>query len=175
MRSNGVRECLKAQTVEDDCLKSRTVEDEKDRQYKEKVEERISLFYSLYAVCTLYAVCMHSQLHTFSCPQPYGHAYSRFCMHCMQSFSELCSRIACIVGFLVHTMHTTFFDRPSRQRSRRNGRNAYTPAETCDDRETRMGRDGGGRPVRRATKARKKPTVRNNRQLKVIHGSSRNA
>ena len=27
-------------------------------------------------------------------------------MHCMQSIPELCSRIACIVGFLVHTMHT---------------------------------------------------------------------
>ena len=58
-------------------------------------------------VCTLYAVCMHPQLHTFSASQPYGHAYSRFCMHCMQSFSELCSRIACIVGFLMHTMHTS--------------------------------------------------------------------
>ena len=51
---------------------------------------------------------MHPQLHTFTAPQPYGHAYSRFCMHCMQSFSELRSRIACIVGFLMHTMHTVF-------------------------------------------------------------------
>ena len=92
-------------------------------------------------VCTLYAVCMHPQLHTFSASQPYGHAYSRFCMHCMQSIPELCLRIACIVGFLMHTMHTTF-DRPS---ERRNGRIAYMPAETHDDREARMGRDGGGR------------------------------
>ena len=28
-------------------------------------------------------------------------------MHCMQSIPELCSRIACIVGFLMHTMHTS--------------------------------------------------------------------
>ena len=36
----------------------------------------------------------------------------------------------------------SFFDRPS---ERRNGRIAYMPAETHDDREARMGRDGGGR------------------------------
>ena len=58
-------------------------------------------------VCILYAVCMHPRLHTFSPSQPYGHAYSHLCMHCMQSFSELCLRIACIVGFLMHTMHTS--------------------------------------------------------------------
>ena len=109
--------------------------------------------YSL--VCILYALCMHPQLHTFSCPQPYGHAYSRFCMHCMQSFSELCSRIACIVGFLMHTMHTIFFDHPSRQRSRWDRRKAYTPAGTRDNHRTRMGRDGGGQSDRRAVKARK--------------------
>ena len=51
---------------------------------------------------------MHPQLHTFTAPQPYGHAYSRFCMHCMQSIPELCSRIERIVGFLMHTMHTVF-------------------------------------------------------------------
>ena len=28
-------------------------------------------------------------------------------MHCMQSIPELCSHIACIVGFLMHTMHTS--------------------------------------------------------------------
>ena len=122
-------------------------------------------------VCTLYAVCMHPQLHTFSCPQPYGHAYSRFCMHCMQSIPELCSRIACIVGFLMHTMHTTS-DRPSRERSRRI---AYTPAGTCDNRRLRMGRDDDGRLVRRAMKSPKKPTVRNDGSKKVIHGSLRNA
>ena len=108
--------------------------------------------YSL--VCTLYAVCMHPQLHTFTSSEPYGHAYSRFCMHCMQSIPELCSRIACIVGFLMHTMHTTF-DRPSERQSRRI---AYTPAGTCDNRRLRIGRDGGGQSVRRAVKARKSPS-----------------
>ena len=84
----------------------------RNRQYKKEVEEGFLSFllfmcpYSL--VCILYAVCMHPQLHTFTAPQPYGHAYSRFCMHCMQSIPELCSRIACIVGFLMHTMHTSF-------------------------------------------------------------------
>ena len=93
-------------------------------------------------------------MHTFSCPQPYGHAYSRFCMHCMQSIPELCLRIACIVGFLMHTTHTTS-DRPSGRQSRRI---AYTSAGTCDDRRLRMGRDGGGQSVRRAVKARKSPS-----------------
>ena len=55
----------------------------------------------------------------------------------MQSIPELCSRIERIVGFLMHTMHTTF-DRPS---ERRNGRIAYTPAGARDG----HGRDGGGR------------------------------
>ena len=50
-------------------------------------------------VCISYAVCMHSRMHTFTPSQPYGHAYSRFCMHCMQSIPELCSHIACIVDF----------------------------------------------------------------------------
>ena len=127
----------------------------KDRQYKEEVERGIPLFllfmclYSL--VCTLYAVCMHPQLHTFLASHPYGHAYSRFCMHCMQSFPELCFRIACIVGFLMHTMHTTS-DRPSERRSRWI---AYTSAGMCDDRGTRIGRNNGGQPVRRAMEARK--------------------
>ena len=32
-------------------------------------------------------------------------------MHCMQSIPELCLRIACIVGFLMHTMHTSRMSR----------------------------------------------------------------
>lgn len=98
MRRDGVRECPKTRAVED----IRTSSIRRSRR-------RIPLpFYSLCVRIHLYALCMHPQLHTFSCPQPYEHAYSRFCMHCMQSFSELCSRIACIVGFLVHTMHTSY-------------------------------------------------------------------
>ena len=95
-----------------ECLKSRAVEDIRTGSIRRSKKRNLSLFYSfmcLYSlVCTLYALCMHPQLHTFSCSQPYGHAYSRFCMHCMQSIPELCSRIACIVSFLMHTMHTTF-------------------------------------------------------------------
>ena len=49
----------------------------------------------------------------------------------------------------------SFFDRPSEQRSRRNGRIAYMPAETRDDRGIRMSRNDGGQPVRRAMKAQK--------------------
>ena len=105
-------------------------------------------------VCIPYALCMHPQLHTFTAPQPYGHAYSRFCMHCMQSIPELCLRIECIVGFLMHTMHTTS-DRPSGRQSRRI---AYTSAGTCDDRRLRMGRNGGGQSVRRAVKSPKSPS-----------------
>ena len=127
----------------------------KNRQYKEEVEGRILSFYSFMCscslVCTLYAVCMHPQLHTFTAPQPYGHAYSHLCMHCMQSIPELCSRIACIVGFLMHTT----FDRPSERQSRRI---AYTSTGTCDNRRLRIGRDGGGQSVRRAVKARKSPS-----------------
>ena len=89
------------------CLKSQTVEDTETDNIKKKKEEESSLFLFYVLVCILYALCMHPQLHTFTAPQPYGHAYSRFCMHCMQSIPELCSRIACIVGFLMHTMHTS--------------------------------------------------------------------
>ena len=71
---------------------------------------------------------------------------------CMQSFSELCSRIECIVGFL---MHTTFRS-PIQATKPTERTNAYTPAGTHDDRGTgEMGRDGGGRPVRRVMKVRK--------------------
>ena len=117
--------------------------------------------YSL--VCTLYAVCMHPQLHTFLASQPYGHAYSHLCMHCMQSFSELCFCIACIGAFLMHTTHTTS-DRPSERRSRRI---AYTPAEACDG----HGWDDGGRSVRRAMKARKilLPAITGSERLFMIH------
>ena len=98
-RLDGVRECLKARTVGDDCLKTRAVKE--GRQYKKEVEGRISLFYSFYMlVCISYAVCMHSRMHTFSCPQPYSQAKLSSCMHCMQSFPELCSCIACIGWFL---------------------------------------------------------------------------
>ena len=75
-------------------------------------------------------------------------------MHCMQSIPELCLRIACIIGFLMHTTHTTF-DRPSERQSRRI---AYTSTGTCDNRRLRIGRDGGGQSVRRAVKARKSPS-----------------
>ena len=92
----------------EECLKMRAVEDRRTDNIKEEVEEKFSLFFLLLVfVCTLYTVCMHPRLHTFSTPQPYGYAYFRFCMHCMQSIPELCSRIACIVVFLMHTMHTS--------------------------------------------------------------------
>ena len=92
----------------EECLKTRAVEDRRTSSIR-RSRRRIPLLLFYMLVCILYAPCMHPRLHTFSCPQPYGHAYSRFCMHCMQSFSELCSRIACIVGFLMHTMHTSRF------------------------------------------------------------------
>ena len=89
-------------------------------------------------------------------------------------FSFLYALYAVFFGVVFsHSMHSRFFsaynaykffDRPSKQRSRWNERNAYTPAGAHDDREARMGRDGSGRPVRRAMKARKSP-------LSVITGS----
>ena len=131
----------------------------------------------------LVLTCMHSVCSLYAFPTAYIFSLSALRT---RLFSFLYALYAVFFGVVSsHSMHSRFFDAynaynfflivRSRQRSRWNGRNAYTPAETCDDRETRMGRDGGGRPVRRAMKARKKPTVRNNRQLKVIHGSSRNA
>ena len=97
-RSDGIRTCLKTRTVED----IRTGGIKRSRR-------GILSFPSFYVlICILYALCMRSQLHTFSASQPYGHAYLRFCMHCMQSIPELCLRIACIGAFLMHTMHTTF-------------------------------------------------------------------
>ena len=75
---------------------------------KEEVERGIPLFLLFYVFVF---TCMHSVCALYASPtayKAYGHAYSRFCMHCMQSFSELCSRIACIVGFLMHTTHTAF-------------------------------------------------------------------
>ena len=153
MRRDGVHTCLKTRTERSlIACKSRTVEDRRTDSIKKKQKRNsLSLLFmcSYSLVCTLYAVCMHPRLHTFSPSQPYGHAYSHLCMHCMQSIPELCSRIECIVGFLMHTMHTTS-DRPSGRRSRRI---AYTPAGTHDDRRLRMGRDGGRQPVRRAVKA----------------------
>ena len=62
------------------------------------------LYACMHFVCALYA----SLSAYIFVPSAYGHAFSRFCMHCMQSIPELCLRIACIVGFLMHTMHTTF-------------------------------------------------------------------
>ena len=55
----------------------------------------------------------------------------------------------------MHTMHTDFLIVHPGNEADGTDENAYTPAETCDDREARMGRDDGGRPVRRAMKVRK--------------------
>ena len=72
----------------------------------------------------------------------------------MQSFSELCSRIACIVGFLMHTMHTTFsVVHPGNEADGTGLR--IRPQKRAMTVRQEMGRDGGGQPVRRAMKARK--------------------
>ena len=108
MRRDGIYTCTENASSEEMIVrKSQTVENTETDNIKKKKEEESSLFTLYMLVCTLYAVCMHPQLHTFTVSQPYGHAYSRFCMHCMQSIPELCSRIERIVGFLMHTMHTS--------------------------------------------------------------------
>ena len=108
MRRDGIYTCTKNASSEEMIVrKSQTVEDTETDNIKKKKEEESSLLLFYMPVCILYALCIHPQLHTFTAPQPYGHAYSRFCMHCMQSFSELCVCIACIVAFLMHTMHTS--------------------------------------------------------------------
>ena len=113
--------------------KSQTVEDTETDNIKKKKEEESSLLLFYMPVCILYAVCMHPQLHTFSCSQPYGHAYSRFCMHCMQSIPELGLRIECIVGFLMHTMHTSC----DHNGPRLFGQHGWSPGEKTDGRNAR--------------------------------------
>ena len=129
----------------------------RNRQYKE--EGRISLFYSSYVFVF---TCMHFVCSLYASPTAYIFVSS---VLRTRLFAFLYALYAVNSGVVFsHSMHSRFFDaynayrffdRPSRQRSRRNGRFAYTPAGAHDKRETRMGRDGGGQSDRRAVKARK--------------------
>ena len=111
--------------------------------------------------------CMHSVCALYAFPTAY--IYSPSALR-TRLFAFLYALYAVFFGVVcLHRVHSrffdaynayNFFDRPSRQRSRRDGRNAYAPVETHDDRRTRMGRDGGGRPVRQAMKVRKAHCLR---------------
>ena len=142
----------------------------RNRQYKEEVRRKN---FSLFTLYVFLFTCMHFVCALYAYPTAYIFVLSALRT---RLFAFLYALYAVNSGVMSsHRAHRElfdaynaykFFDRPSKQRNRRNGRIAYTPAETRDDRRSRMGQNNGGQPVRRAMKARKS-------LLSAITGSGR--